>query len=234
MWNRWAMDASCKRRNKANQIRFLCTPIHHHRCFASFWQWFVRSLWRITLAHQILSSSSVHLGLKILNLSKQLCEDEKTTDWGLYWIVSWWFYHGPLAINKSQRQRRRRQRHVYFKPDECILKPDKTLWRQKLNSFPHTELQLRAWSPFHMTGNKFELHAYVCVLTDKVFAILCWGSSQRWWVLTRGLNTWFRLINRTHIQDAAALLASVTCTLTSGGRGSDALVCALFACVCVL
>ncbi len=118
-----------------------------------------------------------------------------------------------------------------LKPDECILKPDKTLWRQKLNSFPHTELQLRAWSPFHMTGNKFELHAYVCVLTDKVFAILCWGSSQRWWVLTRGLNTWFRLINRTHIQDAAALLASVTCTLTSGGRGSDALVCALFACV---
>lgn len=177
-----------QKEKKANQISFLCTPLYRHQCFVSFWQCFVRGLWRIKLVCQILSSSAVHLGFKILNLTKQLCEDEKTTDWGLHWMVSWWFYHGPLAINKSPASETSQTRDVFIlKPDECILKPDK-----KQNSLPHTtsEHQLQAWSPFHVTGNKFGLHAYVCVLTDKVFAILCWGSSQRWWVLTRGLNTW--------------------------------------------
>lgn len=160
MWNRWAMDASYKRRKKQIRSFFLCTPLYHHQCFVSFWQCFVRGLWRIKLVCQILSSSAVHLGFKILNLTKQLCEDEKTTDWGLHWMVSWWFYHGPLAINKSPASETSQTRDVFIlKPDECILKPDK---KTKFLSPHNIRAPITGLISLPRDWKQVCMHMYVC------------------------------------------------------------------------
>lgn len=62
--------------------------------------------------------------------------------------------------------------------DVCVLKPDESQTQHKLHLSPPHQEPIAGPTVLPHGSKQLGLHAYVCVLTDKVLAILCWGSSQ--------------------------------------------------------